>query len=62
MQLANQVIVLLRRMTEDVTGPFVSEELGQPFADGINFTLDSLISEKSQDIKVNNPKQYGFDA
>lgn len=56
MQLANQVVVLLRRMTEDVTAPFVSEELGQPFADGINFTLDALISDKSQNIKVNNPK------
>jgi len=34
-------------MTEDITSPFVSEELGQPFADGINFTLDALISDKS---------------
>jgi ubiquitin conjugation factor E4 B len=49
-------------MTENITKPFVSPELGQPFADGINFCLDALISDKSQNIKVQDPKKYGFDS
>ena len=43
-QLANQVVQLLSKVTKTFQSPFVSEELGERFANAINYCLDSLAS------------------
>lgn len=43
-QLSNMVVKLLQKVTIEVRQPFVSEELGEPFANAVNFCFDSLVS------------------
>lgn len=60
-QLSNKIIQLLSRVTYHIKEPFISEELGEPFANAIDFCLDSLIGKKGLKLKVNNPDRYNFD-
>jgi ubiquitin conjugation factor E4 B len=55
------VIRLLSRVTKNVKDPFITEELGEPFANALNFSLDSLIGKKGLKLKVNNPEAYNFE-
>jgi hypothetical protein len=43
-QLANQVVQLLAKVTKTFPSPFTSEELGERFANALNYCLDSLAS------------------
>ncbi len=60
-QLANTVVQLLAKVTGSFTDPFVSEELGERFANAINFCLDSLVGQKGLKLKVSDPDAYNFD-
>ena len=39
----------------------MSEELGERFANAINFCIDSLVGQKGLKLKVNNPEAYNFE-
>ena len=39
-QLSNMVIELLSKVTDQCQDPFISEELGDKFAQAVNFCLD----------------------
>eukprot|EP00347_Sterkiella_histriomuscorum_P007831 403347399 len=60
-QLSNMVVKLLQKVTINVQEPFVSEELGERYANALNFCIDSLVSQKDLKLKVNNPDQYNFE-
>ena len=60
-QLSNSVVQLLSKVTKSFTAPFVSEELGERFANALNYCMDSLVSQKGLKLKVNNPEAYNFD-
>lgn len=51
----------MSKMTRVMKKPFISNELGEPFAQALNFSLDALVSPKGQKIKVTNPEQYHFE-
>ena len=40
LQLANMIVELLAKVTEYCPEPFVSEELGEKFAEAVDFCLD----------------------
>jgi ubiquitin conjugation factor E4 B len=48
-------------VTKSFQAPFTSEELGERFANALNYCLDSLASQKGLKLKVNNPEAYNFD-
>jgi len=60
-QLANTVVQLLSKVTANFQSPFISEELGERFANALNFCVDSLVGQKGLKLKVNNPDEYNFD-
>jgi ubiquitin conjugation factor E4 B len=55
------VVQLLAKVTASFQSPFVSEELGERFANALNFCLDSLVGQKGLKLKVNDPEAYNFD-
>lgn len=42
LQLSNMVIQLLAKVTKHCPEPFVSKDLGEKFAQAVNFCLDQL--------------------
>lgn len=55
------MVQLLAKVTKTFQSPFVSEELGERFANALNYCLDSLASQKALKLKVRNPEEYNFD-
>mmetsp|Transcript_35257 Transcript_35257/g.26295 ORF Transcript_35257/g.26295 Transcript_35257/m.26295 type:complete len:98 (-) Transcript_35257:516-809(-) len=55
------IVKLLAKVTSSFTKPFVSDELGESFANSLNFCLQKLASKNQLNLKVNNADQYGFD-
>ena len=47
--------------TEDCRKAFMSDVNLTSFVEGINYALDLMVSQKSNKIKVNNPKEYFFE-
>mmetsp|Transcript_29552 Transcript_29552/g.28743 ORF Transcript_29552/g.28743 Transcript_29552/m.28743 type:complete len:161 (+) Transcript_29552:358-840(+) len=43
-QLSNMIVLLLAKVTSNFVEPFISEELGESFANALNYSLDSLVS------------------
>ena len=60
-QLSNSVVQLMAKVTASFQAPFISEELGERFANALNFCLDSLVGQKGLKLKVNNPDEFNFD-
>lgn len=60
-QLSNMVVELLSKVTFYIKKPFVSQELGEQFANAINYCLDSLVSEKGLKLKVKDPERFHFE-
>ena len=60
LQLSNMVVKLLQKVTINVREPFISEEIGEPFANALNYCIDSLVSQKGLKLKVNNPDRFNF--
>lgn len=42
-QLSNMVVKLLSKVTATMQAPFISEELGERFANALNYCLDALV-------------------
>jgi hypothetical protein len=61
-QLSAVVVQLMQKVTSSFQQPFISEELGEPFANALNFCMDSLVSQKGLKLKVANPERFNFDA
>ena len=61
LQLSNMVISLLARVTTNCQEPFVSEELGEKFAQAINYCLDQLTTEKGLKFKIKDPERFYFE-
>lgn len=55
------VISLLARVTTHCQEPFVSEELGEKFAQAVNFCLDQLTTEKGLKFKIKDPERFHFE-
>jgi len=54
------VIELMAKVTQNCRDPFVSEELGEKFAQAVNFCLDQLTTEKGLKFKIKNPERFHF--
>jgi hypothetical protein len=63
MQLARSNLSLCVKITqhEDCRKAFMSEVNLSSFVEGINYTLDSLVSSKGLKIKISNPAEYFFE-
>lgn len=61
LQLSNMVIQLLARVTTHSQQPFISEELGEKFAQAVNFCLDQLTTQKGLKFKIKDPERYHFE-
>lgn len=55
------VIQLLAKVTTHVQDPFVSELLGEKFAQALNFCLDQMTTEKGLKFKIKNPERFHFE-
>lgn len=55
------VIQLLAKVTKHCPEPFVSKELGEKFAQAINFCLDQLTTQKGLKFKIKNPERFYFE-
>jgi ubiquitin conjugation factor E4 B len=61
LQLSNMVIQLLARVTTHCQQPFISDELGEKFAQAVNFCLDQLTTQKGLKFKIKDPERYHFE-
>jgi len=55
------VIQLLAKVTAHCPEPFVTKELGEKFAQAINFCLDQLTTQKGLKFKIKNPERFYFE-
>ena len=60
LQLSNMVISLLARVTTHCQEPFISDELGEKFAQAVNFCLDQLTTQKGLKFKIKDPERFHF--
>jgi ubiquitin conjugation factor E4 B len=51
----------LAKVTGHCPDPFVSNELGEKFAQAINFCLDQLTTQKGLKFKIKNPERFYFE-
>ncbi|KAF2399154.1 ubiquitin conjugation factor E4 [Trichodelitschia bisporula] len=61
MQLTNETVSMLRVFTEALAPAFAMSEVVQRLADMLDHNLDSMVSEKQQNLKVRDAAGYGFD-
>jgi len=61
LQLSNMVIQLLAKVTKHCPEPFVSKDLGEKFAQAINFCLDQLTTQKGLKFKIKDPERFYFE-
>ena len=52
---------MLAKVTGHCPDPFVSKELGEKFAQAINFCLDQLTTQKGLKFKIKNPERFFFE-
>ena len=62
MALANESVGMLKLFTEALADSFTMPEIVQRLADMLDYNLDALIGPKAGNLKVSDPKKYGFDA
>ena len=60
MQLANETIAMMKLFTKALSGPFTMPEIVSRLAGMLDYNLDTLVSPKSQNLKVENPEKYHF--
>ena len=51
----------MAKVTGHCPDPFVSNELGEKFAQAINFCLDQLTTQKGLKFKIKNPERFYFE-
>ena len=62
MQLTNEIVAMLKLFTEALADSFTMPEIVQRLADMLDYNLDALVGPKQNNLIVENPKEYGFDA
>lgn len=60
MQLANETIAMMKVFTETLSEAFTMPEVVQRLADMLDYNLDTLVGDKSRDLKVADPGKYHF--
>ena len=60
MQLASETIAMMKVFTETLSEAFTMPEIVQRLADMLDYKLNSLVGEKSRDLKVADPAKYHF--
>jgi ubiquitin conjugation factor E4 B len=55
------VIELVARITRHCATPFTTEEMGEKFAQAVNFCLDQLTTEKGLKFKIRDPERFHFE-
>jgi len=58
--LGNETINMMHYLTQDIIEPFLRPELLDRLASMLNYFLDQLAGPKCLNLKVNDPKKYGF--
>lgn len=61
LQLSNMVIMLVSKVSGTCQNEFISEELGEKFAQAVNFCLDQLTTQKGLKFKIKNPERFFFE-
>ena len=51
----------MSKVTMNCKDPFVSEELGEKFAQALNFCLDQITTEKGLKFKIKEPERFHFE-
>ncbi|KAJ0124691.1 ubiquitin elongating factor core [Diaporthe amygdali] len=62
MQLANETIAMMKLFTNALSESFTMPEIVARLAGMLDYNLDTLVSPKSQNLKVDNPDKYHFNA
>ncbi|KAG8164062.1 hypothetical protein KVR01_005980 [Diaporthe batatas] len=62
MQLANETIAMMKLFTNALSESFTMPEIVARLAGMLDYNLDTLVSPKSQNLKVENPDKYHFNA
>ncbi|KUI73598.1 Ubiquitin conjugation factor E4 [Cytospora mali] len=62
MQLANETIAMMKLFTKALCESFTMPEIVARLAGMLDYNLDTLVSPKSQNLKVDNPDKYHFNA
>ncbi|KAL8881645.1 MAG: hypothetical protein Q9198_001190, partial [Flavoplaca austrocitrina] len=60
MQLTNETVAMLKLFTEALADAFTMPEIVQRLADMLDYNLDALVGPKSNELKVENPREYDF--
>ena len=55
------VIQLMSKVTQFCKDPFISLELGEKFAQALNFCLDQITTEKGLKFKIKDPERFHFE-
>lgn len=62
MQLTNETIAMMKLFTKTLSGSFTMPEIVDRVAAMVNYTLDTITGPKSNNLKVEDPKKYSWDA
>ena len=60
MQLTNETVSMLKLFTEALEDSFTMPEIVQRLADMLDYNLDAMVGDKSNNLKVQHPEKYGF--
>lgn len=60
MQLANEIMAMMKLFTAALSESFTMPEIVQRLADMLDYNLDTLVGPKSRDLKVHDPSKYNF--
>lgn len=60
MQLANETVATMKLFTSALSGSFTMPEIVSRLAGMLDYNLDTLVSPKSQNLRVDNPESYYF--
>jgi len=59
--LAAETVEMFHYLSKKIVEPFLSTELGDRLAGMLNFNLQQLCGKKCRELKVQNPKKYGWE-
>ena len=60
MNLTNETVDMLKLFTEALADSFTMPEIVQRLADMLDYNLDAMVGPKQENLKINNPQEYGF--
>jgi len=61
MQLTNETVSMMKLFTKTLSASFTMPEIVDRVAAMVDYTLDTLVGPKSNNLKVDDPKKYQFD-